>query len=101
MQNPAPTATLTTSLNDELDRVDAHVDGRLVGFAAYAVCDDGIYSFHHTEVFEEHAGHGLGKDLAAGVMDIAREKGLRIAPTCSFIRRYMDEHPETEDLRAR
>ena len=92
--------TLTTSLNRELDRVDAHVDGRLVGFAAYEICDERTWSFHHTEVFEEHSGLGYGKLLAAGVMEVAREQGILIAPTCPFLRKYMDSHPETADLRA-
>ena len=105
MQNAAPSASsatesLTTSFNDDLSRVDAHVGDTLVGFAAYEVCDDGSYTFHHTEVFEEHSGHGYGKELASGVMDAARDRGITIAPTCSFLRKYMDSHPETQDLRA-
>ena len=104
MQNAsAPTEStdaLTTSFNEELSRVDAHVGDTLIGFAAYEVCDDGSYSFHHTEVFEEYSGHGYGKELAARVMDSARERGVKIAPTCPFLRKYMDAHPETEDIRA-
>ena len=103
MQNAsAPTEStdaLTTSFNEELSRVDAHVGDTLIGFAAYEVCDDGSYSFHHTEVFEEYSGHGYGKELAARVMDSARERGVKIAPTCPFLRKYMDAHPETQDIR--
>ena len=94
------TGDLTTSLNEELSRVDAHVDGRLVGFSAYEVCDDGTWSFHHTETFEEYSGFGYGKQLAAGVMEVARQQGIKIAPTCPFLRKYMDQHPETQDVRA-
>jgi uncharacterized protein len=93
------TDTLATSLNEELSRVDAHVGDTLVGFAAFEVCDDGCRSFHHTEIFEEHSGRGHGKELAAGVMDIARGEGFTIVPTCPFLRKYMDQHPETQDLR--
>ena len=104
MQNAsAPTEStdaMTTSFNEELSRVDAHVGDTLIGFAAYEVCDDGSYSFHHTEVFEEYSGHGYGKELAAGVMDSARERGVKVAPTCPFLRKYMDAHPETQDIRA-
>jgi uncharacterized protein len=96
---PSSTDLLTTSFNEDLSRVDAHVGDTLIGFAAYEVCDDGSYSFHHTEVFEEYSGHGYGKALAAGVMDSARDEGVKIAPTCPFLRKYMDAHPETQDLR--
>ncbi len=100
MESAAPTTTLATSDNPELSRIDAHADGALVGFSAYEICDDGSYSFHHTEVFEEYSGHGYGKELAAGVMAIARDKGFLVAPTCPFLRKYMDAHPDTQDLRA-
>ncbi len=94
------TGGLTTSLNEDLSRVDAHVDDKLVGFSAYEVCSDGTWSFHHTETFEEYSGMGYGKQLAAGVMEIVRERGVKIAPTCPFLRKYMQSHPETQDLRA-
>ena len=109
MQNAAPSTAsstsesdpgLTTSLNEELSRVDAHVGDALVGFAAYEIDQDGSYSFHHTEVFEEYSGRGYGKQVAAGVMDVARDEGFTIAPTCPFLRKYMDSHPETQDVRA-
>ncbi len=98
MESAAPTATLTTRDNAELSRIDALVDGALVGFAAYEVCDDGVYSFHHTEVFEGNEGRGFGQQLAAGVMDFARETGIRIHPTCPFIAGYMRKHPEHHEL---
>lgn len=109
MQNAAPSASsstpasetsLTTSLNEDLSRVDAHVGDDLVGFSAYEIDADGSYSFHHTEVFEEHSGRGYGKQLAAGVMEVARDKGFTIAPTCPFLRKYMDANPDTQDVRA-
>ena len=100
MENAAPTATasLTTTDNTELSRIDAHDDGALVGFAAYEVCDDGVYSFHHTEVFEGNEGRGFGQQLAAGVVDFAREQGIKIHPTCPFIASYLRKHPEAQDL---
>lgn len=97
---PASDTAVATTLNEELSRVDAHVGDALVGFAAYEVDQDGSYSFHHTEVFEEYSGRGYGKQVAAGLMDVARDKGFTIAPTCPFLRKYMDSHPETQDVRA-
>jgi predicted GNAT family acetyltransferase len=98
MESAAPTLTLTTTNNTELSRLDAHVDGELVGFAAYEVCDDGVWTFHHTEVFEGNEGKGYGQQLAAGVVDLAREQGIKIHPTCSFIASYVRKHPETQDI---
>ena len=98
MESAAPTTTLATSDNPELSRVDAHLDGSLVGFAAYEICDDGVYSFHHTEVFEGNEGRGLGQQLAAGVIAFAREKGVKIAPTCPFLASYLRKHPDDQDV---
>jgi predicted GNAT family acetyltransferase len=98
MESAAPTTTLTTSDNPELSRIDAHVDGALVGFAAYEVCDDGVHTFHHTEVFEGNEGRGLGQQLAEGVVDFARDRGIKIHPTCSFLASYVRKHPEQQDV---
>ena len=98
MESAAPTLTLTTTNNPELSRLDAHVDGELVGFAAYEDCGDGVWTFHHTEIFEGNEGKGYGQQLAAGVVELAREQGIKIHPTCSFIAAYMRKHPETHDL---
>ena len=98
MENAAVTATVTTRDNAELSRIDALVDGALVGFAAYELCDDGVYSFHHTEVFEGNEGRGLGQQLAEGVMAFAREQGIKIHPSCSFLASYVRKHPEHREL---
>jgi hypothetical protein len=33
-----------------------------------------------------------------GVLDAARERGLTVLPYCSFVRHYIEQHPETLDL---
>jgi len=82
-------------------RVEAVLeDGRVAGFSEYRPRTDTVYSFTHTEVADEFEGQGIGSQLAAGVMQAARDEGFRILPSCSFIRRYMREHEETHDLLA-
>ena len=102
MENAAPTAptapAITTSNNTELSRLDAHADGALVGFAAYEVCDDGVWTFHHTEVFEGNEGRGYGQQLAAAVVDLARSEDVKIHPTCAFIASYLRKHPDDQDV---
>ena len=36
--------------------------------------------------------------LVAGVLAAARERGLHVLPYCSFVRHYIQQHPETVDL---
>lgn len=88
--------------NRELRRVEAlDEDGQVAGFAAYQISVEGdTFDFQHTEVDERFEGEGIGSELAAGVMEFAREEGVKILPSCSFIRHYMSEHEDTHDLLA-
>ena len=54
--------------------------------------------FVHTEVPEGHEGEGAGTRLIAEALDQVRERGQRIVPLCSFVRHYVDQHPEVQDL---
>lgn len=88
----------TTRNNSDLSRVEALVDGHVVGFAQYHVEDEDTWCFFHTEVDDDRSGQGIGAQLADGVMEVAREESVRIIPECSFIRSYMAKHEETQDL---
>jgi hypothetical protein len=81
----------------EKGRFEVRVDGRAVGLASYHV-DGGTMTLPHTEVDPAVGGQGLGTALVAGVLQAARERGLHVLPYCSFVRRYIEQHPETLDL---
>jgi predicted GNAT family acetyltransferase len=84
--------------NPEHHRVEARTDtGQLAGFSQYYV-RDGTYVFFHTEVVEEYNGQGIGSQIADGVIDFVRGRGMPISPECPFIRAYMKKHPETQDV---
>ena len=88
--------------NRELRRIEAlDEDGQVAGFAQYQISVDGnTFDFTHTEVDERFEGEGIGTRLASGVMDFLREEGAKIAPSCSFIRGYMEKNEDTHDLLA-
>ena len=88
----------TTRNNPDLSRVEALVEDHVVGFSQYHVEDEGTWCFFHTEVDDDRSGQGIGGQLAAGVMDVAREESVRIIPECSFIRSFMARHEDTQDL---
>lgn len=81
----------------ERERYELIVDGDVAGFVTYHREPDTI-TFLHTEIADDYEGRGLGGTLAAGVLDDARATGLRVEPVCSFIKGYVDEHPEYADL---
>lgn len=52
----------------------------------------------HTEVPSPYQGQGLAGKLAKAALDWAREQGYKVVPSCSFVRGYIDKHPEYADL---
>jgi predicted GNAT family acetyltransferase len=81
----------------EKGRFEVRIDDRVVGLASYHV-DGGTMTLPHTEVDPSMGGRGIGTALVAGVLDSARERGLHVLPYCSFVRHYIEQHPETVDL---
>lgn len=63
----------------------------------YALSGGDIAMFH-TGVPPELEGRGLGGKLVKAALDYARGEGLRVIPQCSFVRAYIDRHPEYAPL---
>ena len=93
---PGPSAA-TVADNPAEHRYELRVGGVVAGFAAYRDAG-GMRTFTHTEVDPSHEGEGLGSRLAAGALDDARERGLRVEPVCRFIAAYIQRHPAYADL---
>lgn len=62
---------------------------------------EGEVAFVHTFVPEESRGQDVGSALAEAGLAWARDEELGVIPACPFVEGYMDDHPETQDLRAR
>ena len=78
-------------------RFEIRVGDRTVGLASYHVENDTM-TLPHTEIDPAVGGQGLGTALVAGVLAAARERGLHVLPYCSFVRHYIQQHPEDVDL---
>jgi predicted GNAT family acetyltransferase len=81
----------------EKGRFEVRIGDRVVGLASYHV-DGATMTLPHTEVDPGVGGQGIGTTLVAGVLDAARERGLHVLPYCSFVRHYIQQHPEAVDL---
>ena len=90
---------METSVVDVPDRgrFEIRLGERVVGLASYHV-DNGVMTLPHTEVDPSVGGRGIGTALVAGVLEAARERGLTVLPYCSFIRHYIQQHPDQIDL---
>ena len=73
-----------------------------LGEAVYETRDDGSIVFTHTEIDPEVQERGLGSHLVNGALTSLRvETDVRIGATCPFVKRYLEEHREFDDLTTR
>jgi uncharacterized protein len=72
-------------------------DGELVGLIDYRL-HDGVITLVHTEVLPAFNGQGHASTLARSALDDARERGLRVVPSCPYVAAYIDKHPDYADL---
>ena len=85
--------------NPERSRYEIHVDGAVAGFTQYRDTGDAL-DFVHTEIDDAYEGHGLGGQLARGALDAVRADGRKVIATCPFIKAWIAEHDDYQDLLA-
>ncbi|MBA3022219.1 GNAT family N-acetyltransferase [Propionicimonas sp.] len=86
--------------NEELNRYEAWLDGKLAGEAHY-VRTAGVANFDHTLVPRQFEGQGIAGKLVQHVMDELRVAGeLKVQPTCPYVVRWFEMHPDYADLLA-
>jgi predicted GNAT family acetyltransferase len=84
------------SQNEAEHRYEMEVEGQ-TAFAQYNL-NGSIITFTHTIVPEELEGQGIGSRLVSFALDDARNRDLKVVPMCSFVRGYIERHPEYQDL---
>lgn len=52
----------------------------------------------HTSVQPSLKGRGAGDALVRASIAYAREKGMKIVPTCPYVQHWLKSHPEANDL---
>ena len=60
--------------------------------------DDLTVMIMHTEVPRALEGRGVGSQLVAGTLDLIRAEGRKVVPMCSFVRYFINTHPDYADL---
>ncbi|WP_341924257.1 GNAT family N-acetyltransferase [Nocardioides psychrotolerans] len=83
--------------NTERHRFEITSDGAEAGFADYELAE-GVIELTHTVVRDGFEGQGIGGKLVSHALDSARSRDLRVVPTCSFVKGYVEKHPEYADL---
>jgi len=89
-------AAIEVRHNAAASRFEATVEGR-TGVAAYRLVGN-VMRIHHTEVPRELAGRGIAGAIVRAALAHAEANGLKVEPWCSYVRAYMQRHPETQRL---
>ena len=84
--------------NTALSRFELDVGG-VTAFMNYRLAGGTIW-LEHTETPPQARGRGIASQLTADVLEIARQRGLKIVPRCPFVRAYLARHPQFNDLLA-
>jgi predicted GNAT family acetyltransferase len=78
-------------------RYEIEVDGEVAGFINYRR-EEGVIEMVHTDVAPKWEGQGVGATLVQGALDDVRARGLKVRPYCPFVAKYIQRHPEYQDL---
>lgn len=88
-----PAMPIAVIHNKSATRFEATVDG-LLCVASYRR-SPGLVDLHHTGVPQALEGRGIAAALVAEALAWAAVEGLKVRPSCSYVRVYMQRHPET------
>jgi predicted GNAT family acetyltransferase len=84
--------------NTALSRFELDAEG-VIALANYRLSGD-VMTITHTEVPPDPRNRGIASRLIEGMLVEARSRGLKIVPLCSFVKTYVDRHPEVRNLLA-
>jgi predicted GNAT family acetyltransferase len=82
----------------ERHRYELAIDGKKAAEIVYHMRGPGTIELVHTEVQPGCEGQGLASKLATFALDDARQRGLKVIPSCSYIGAFVGKHPEYADL---
>ena len=82
--------------NAAASRFEARVSG-LLSVAEYRLGPRTL-TFTHTGVPKSLSNRGIASQLVEAGLRMARERGLRVVPQCSFVAAYLRRHPGDRNL---
>lgn len=73
-------------------------DEKRAGAMTYSVAGEHLIIIDHTEVGAEHNGKGIGKQLLYKIVEMAREKNVKIIPLCPFAAAMFKKSEDIKDV---
>jgi uncharacterized protein len=88
---------LTVTDRADARRFELRAGDEVVGWIDYLPAGTSVI-FSHTEIAPDHEGQGLGSVLVRRALDLMRERGTTVIPTCPFTAAYIQRHPDYADV---
>lgn len=82
--------------NAAASRFELTEQGKLA-FATYRVSEN-LISLLHVEADPALRGQGTAGRLMDGLLEIIRQRGMKVRPVCGFAESYIRRHPQQADL---
>ncbi len=76
----------------------ASEDGVKLGTMTYSIPQSNFVIIDHTEVAEIAKGKGVGKQLLYKIVEMAREKNLKVLPLCPFAHAMFKKIADIRDV---
>lgn len=70
--------------NDSKGLAIALENQKHIGTITYSIAGPALIIIDHTEVNPEYNGKGIGKKILFKIVEMAREKNIKIIPLCPF-----------------
>lgn len=83
--------------NTDAGRYELYVNDELASISEYRRSGSRMV-FHHTETRDRFRGRGLAAELVEWAMNDVREQNITVVPSCWFVRDFLRDHPEYQDL---
>ncbi|WP_008340088.1 GNAT family N-acetyltransferase [Alicyclobacillus acidocaldarius] len=75
-------------------------DGERIGYITCTDRGDGVWTIDHTVVDPAYQGQGLAAKLVDELVAMARERGVKLLPVCSYAVLRFRRRPDYADVQA-
>src|SRR5690554_1496881 len=72
--------------------------GTTAGKMTFSIPSSDFIIIDHTEVEQEFKGQGVGKQMLDHLVEMAREKEIKILPLCPFASAMFKKHKDIQDV---
>lgn len=76
----------------------ARMDGKRAGLMTYSIAGEALIIIDHTEVEPDFNGKGVGQQMLHKIIDMAREKNIKIIPLCPFAAAMFKRSDDIKDV---